>query len=114
MTATLNLSVDQGTHFARTLRFYQDAARTEPTDLTSKTLKAQVRADWDKELLIEIDVDVTDSEAGEAELVVTAAMTANRIPGRYRWDLLVVPAVGDPTKYIEGSFTILGTITKTP
>lgn len=110
--AKLNLVVHQGARFERALKFWQDHAKTTPTNLTGRTLKAQARAEWDKQLLIELTVTVTNASQGEALLVVAASATKQKIPGKYLWDLLITPTGGEPLKYIEGEFVLKGTITK--
>jgi hypothetical protein len=108
----VNLTIEQGTTYRRSLKFYSNSDLSTRFDLTGFVLKAQARDSWGSPLRIEIGLDVTDAENGEVDLVVEPEQTVSLNPAVYYWDLLLVSLSGVVTKYAKGSIQILPTQTK--
>jgi len=111
-SAIVNLTVEQGTTYKRSLKFYSSSDLLTRFDLTDFTLKAQARDSWGSPLRIEIGLEVTDAENGEVDLVIEPEQTVSLNPAVYYWDLLLVSSTNVVTKYAKGSIQILPTQTK--
>jgi hypothetical protein len=107
--AVQNLSIEAGTSFERTLRFYTDKERTVLMDLTGYTLASQIRSG---SVVIDVGLEITDAENGTVKLTVEPSDTEDVKPGKYPWDMLAVAPSGKITKYTKGIAEILKTETQ--
>ncbi len=110
-TATRNLSIEAGTTYRRTLRFYTDAARTTKLDITGYTFAAWITRGTFK---IAFAITATDAENGVAEMVLEPEQTIAVEPGDYLFDMLAETPSGDVSKYMKGKATIYPTGTRLP
>lgn len=56
----------------------------------------------------------TNSETGEVVAHFSEVLVGDLEAGKYHFDLLAIPAGGDPEYYIEGPFIVFDTVTKKP
>jgi hypothetical protein len=107
--AVKNLSIEAGTSFERTLRFYTDRERTVSMDLTGYTLASQIRSG---SVVIDVGLEITDAENGTVVMTIEPSDTQDVKPGNYPWDLLAVAPTGKISKYTKGIAEILKTETQ--
>ena len=113
MSATYNILIDIGSDYADTFTFYSDACKTTTIDLTDYAFKAQVRSSFASETVIaEIDISTTDAADGKIDLSIAAADTLTLTAGSYYWDLRVTDGDGAVARWVSGSVTISGTVTR--
>lgn len=110
-TAVRNLSIEAGTTYRRTLRFFTDAARQNELNLTGYTMAAWITRGT---LKIEFAIEITDAANGTAEMVLEPEQTIDVMPGDYAWDMLVRAPSGDVRKHLKGTATIHPTGTRLP
>jgi hypothetical protein len=86
-----------------------------PVDITGYTAKMQVKKKVGAPLVLELSTAnqriTLDPTNGILNLVVSAADTALLVPGLYRYDLDLTDQAGFVTRFIQGAFEIVGTIT---
>ena len=86
-----------------------------PVDITGYTAKMQVRKKPGAPLVLEMSTQngrITFTPlTGIINIVVQAADTALLVPGLYRYDLDLTDQAGFVTRFIQGAFEIVETIT---
>lgn len=86
-----------------------------PVDLTGYTAKMQVRKAPTAPLILELSTANTYITLGGVNglinLVVPANVTASLPPGKYKYDLDLTDTNAFVTRFIQGNFEIVGTIT---
>lgn len=111
MATKLNMTIDQGATFEKTLRFYTDA--TTPKDLTGFTFRAQLREDYDDATPAgEFTMTVVDAAQGVVNMLLTAAVTAALTPGKLRYDVEMVRPNATVRRLFEGVITVTPEVTK--
>lgn len=111
ITQTRNLNIEAGTTYRRTMRFYTDAARENPLDITGYDIAAWITRGTFK---IEFQITLTDAEEGQAEILLEPDQTLDVLAGDYTWDMLVRTPSGEVKKYLKGKVTIHPTGTRLP
>lgn len=82
-------------------------------DLTGYTAYAEIRADEDGAVILNLAPTITDATGGEITIAKTAAQTASLTAGRYRWDLLLKDGSNKTTgPYIVGRALVEPVITQ--
>lgn len=110
-TATRNLTIEAGTTYRRTLRFYTNRERTVPMDLTGYQIAAQIRAG---SFAIDLGIEITEPAEGVAVMTLEPQDTRDVLPGEYLWDMLALAPNGDVAKYTKGAVEIAATQTVLP
>lgn len=110
-TVIKDISIEAGTTYRRRVRFFTDAARTIPLDLTGYVLAMWIWRGSDK---IEFAIEVPEPEEGYADIVLEPEQTVDVLPGDYKHDFLLRDAGGDVVKTMKGKVTIFETGTKLP
>jgi hypothetical protein len=112
MSAILNIALDQGTVWRRTITVKTGTAEDAPrVDLTGYSIQAQARKAWDSTLAKQFVVEPVDLEQGEFDLVFDDTDRKLR-EFALLWDLLLTAPESEPVKYVEGTITITPTITR--
>lgn len=112
MSATLNITMDQGTAWRRKITVKTGSAANAPRlNLTGYAIEAQARKVWNSSLVKQFAVLPVNLAQGEFELVFDDTDRGLR-DFALKWDLLLTAPAGDPVKYLEGSVTITPTITR--
>ncbi|CAB4159264.1 hypothetical protein UFOVP736_15 [uncultured Caudovirales phage] len=108
--AIKNLSIEAGTTYRRTLRFYTDAARTQPLDLTGCTFTSWMQRN---ETVIVFAITVAgDPTTGSAEMGLEPEQTKDEELGNYLWDMLMIGPDGTVMKAMKGVVMLQKTVTK--
>lgn len=121
MAQTLNLSVDQGTHFKRVLTFTDGATPTpNPIDLTGYSFKGQVRtkfgvatASFDFQFTIRTQ---SGADLGKVEMFLEPADTASialKDVTKFVYDVEMTNASLEVKRVFQGTLTLLPEVTKT-
>lgn len=110
MSQLVNLIVDQGSDFVATLDI-EDSIGT-PIDLTSYTVRGQVRKTYQSINQIDIGCAKTTNQ-GEVKLTLTNAQTGAMRDGRYVYDIEIVHATaGTVIRVVEGQMTVTPRVTR--
>ena len=107
--AIYNITTKRNDTLLKVLTFVDDAG--SPVDLSSATLKMQIRKTFDSTVLLELtEIDgMTVSGAGNNIVTISKLITIPT-PGTYQYDLQAVfPSM--TRTYLEGSFTVTPDIT---
>ena len=113
MSATYNILIDIGSDYADTFTFYSDACKTTTIDLTDYAFKAQIRSSFTSATVIEeIVISTVNAATGQIDLTISAADTLPLTAGSYYWDLRVTDGDGAVDRWVSGSVTISGTVTR--
>lgn len=111
MATKLNMTIDQGSTFERTLRFYTDGST--PKDLTGFTFRGQLRENYDDASPAgEFTMTVLDAPAGVVNMLLTAATTAALDPGKLKYDVEMVRPNATVRRLFEGVITVTPEVTK--
>ena len=113
MSTRLDLIIDQGATWRRTVRWTSDGS---PVNLTGATARMQLRQQFtDPTPAIDLTtgngVTVTGG-LGTISIVITATATAALNPGRYVYDLDVTNGTGDVTRLLYGWATVTPEVTR--
>jgi len=113
MTATRNIVLERDTDFSESLTFYSDACFSTTLDVSDYTFQAQIRAtDTSSTVIATFTIDTTDAATGNIVLSLTAAQTLALTAGSYFWDLRCVDANSVVSRWVSGTATVAGTITR--
>lgn len=111
MPGTYNITAKRNDTLSRVLTFVDQSSVA--IDLSSATLKMQVRKQYDQTVLLELTESdgLTVSGAGNNIVTISKIITIP-LPGAYRYDLQAVFSGGMVRTYLEGSFTVTADITQ--
>lgn len=84
----------------------------DPMDLSDHTPFAQMRKSPYTSFGESFDVSVNPNVQGELIMTLSSANTANLIPGRYLYDVIVVDSNQYVTRVVEGIVTVTPGITR--
>lgn len=105
-------AVEQGSDLPSFSLIYTDLTTGQPVNLTSATIKADIKKDWNTPVLASFVVTKNSPATdGVIHLALPAASTASIIPGTYRYDVQVTIG-GAKTHIIKGFCDILETVTR--
>ena len=110
MAIVQHLVVDQYSKFSAEVTVYGDARY--PLDLTGYTAESQIRKSPTSTVAGTFNATVIDEVAGKISLTLSAEDTADLIPGRYLYDVVIVSEAGDRYRAIEGIVTVSAGITQ--
>jgi len=107
---TYNLTVEQGVDLTLQVSVQDGTGATY--SLTGSTAAAQIRDDYNGNLLASFNVTTATGVAGRVDLLLSAA-TASALPlSGGRWDLLLTTSGGTKVRLLNGSVTISGEVTE--
>ncbi len=109
MAAKANIVIDQGTSFETAISVTDDAG--QPIDLTNATAQSQVRKHFQSSNAISFDTQTITSQ-GQVVLSLSANVTANVVPGRYVYDVVLVRPGNTVTRIVEGIVTVTAGVTR--
>ena len=105
-TVKQNIVIDQGSSYSQDFKIFN--VNNEPYDITNMTAAAQMRKNYMSSNAVSFTTTLTPSIL---TLNLAAGLTANLIPGRYLYDIvLTTPA--KTTRIIEGIATITPAVTR--
>lgn len=111
MATKLDLTVDQGSTFEKTLRFY--TAPGVPKDLTGFQFRGQLRVDYsDAAPQGAFTFTVLDPAAGVVNMLLTATETAALEPGKLKYDVEMVRPNATVRRLFQGVVTVTPEVTK--
>lgn len=112
MASKLNMTMDQGSTFEKTLRFYTDEQGT-PKDLTGFTFRGQLRQLYDDtEPQGAFEFTVVDPAQGVVNMLLTAEETAGLEAGKLKYDVEMVRPNNTVRRLFEGVITVTPEVTK--
>lgn len=115
LAAIYNITCEQGATFRRELIWRE--ASGDPVDLTGYTARMTCRpylgADevWFTLSSTSDGIDLLDRVNGKFALEMTATDTAELTPGTGVYDLELESSMGDVTRLMQGTFTVVGEVT---
>jgi len=106
-----DLTIRKGREFSEWFGLRNDD--DTPMDLTSYTVRAQIRADIDiaATLIADFSVRIDDPATGDIYLELTDAQTSALTARRGYYDLLLTDPSGIDETYAEGTVIIKGSVT---
>lgn len=105
---TYNLALYRGDTYSWTIKVWQDAAHTVPTDLTGATAKAEIRDRTGGTTIVPLTCTLTPPNTIVMKLA-TAQWTG--MPPAGVWDLQITYADGTVTTVLAGSVTVTPDVT---
>lgn len=105
-----NLVVEQGVDLTLQVSVQDSTGATY--SLTGTSAAAQIRDDFNGNLLANFNVTTSTGVSGRVDLVLSA-VTASALPlSGGRWDLLLTTSSGAKVRLLNGSVTISGEVTE--
>lgn len=108
MPGAYSLAIYRGDSHAWRFVLWQDAAKTEPMDLTGIAVKAEIRDRPAGTIIFPIPLMVTLPNIIDATL---AASATAQLPSTGRWDLQLTDATGWVSTILAGLVKVTGDIT---
>jgi hypothetical protein len=110
MAIKANLVIDQGTDYSTSITLTDDDDNV--VDLTSYTASAQMRKTYSSSNAISFSTTLY-GETGIVQLQLSANQTANIVPGRFVYDVMVHETVTDVrSRIVEGIVTVTPRVTQ--
>lgn len=109
MAIKANLIVDQGTSYSTSINLTDD--NDSVVDLSSYTANAQIRKTYSSSNAVSFGVEMYGS-TGIITLSLTANQTANMVPGRFVYDVLLTDAESVVSRIVEGIVTVTPRVTR--
>ena len=108
MAIKANLVIDQGTDYSTTVNLTDDDGN--PTSLSGYSVAAKLRK-WDTSSNSVSFSATVNEDLGQVTLQLTDTQTANLVPGRYVYDVLLTNA-GITSRIVEGIITVTPGVTR--
>lgn len=109
MAIKANLIVDQGTDYSTSITLTDDADNV--VDLTSYTANAQIRKTYTSSNAVSFGVQLFGN-TGILQLTLSANQTANIVPGRFVYDVVVRNGSNVASRIVEGIVTVTPRVTQ--
>jgi|SRR6478735_2172040 len=112
-TGALPVNYDLVIYRGDTLKFFvqlNDLVTGTPIDITTGTVKAQLKRGYDDMEPIELTC-TKPGGAGLIQVVLLSAVTTTLVSGSYIWDLQVTTS-GENRTYVAGDVTVIQDITR--
>lgn len=110
MATVLNLFVDQGSFYSKTLTVLQPSG--EVYDLTDYTVSSEMRKSSESTTGYSIPCSITNPALGKIRLRFTAATTESIPAGRYLYDVEITDTAGEKLRVLEGVIVITPQMTR--
>lgn len=110
MATKANLVIDQGTDYSTVVNVTDDDGY--PINLTGYTGRGQIRKHYTSSNAVSFAVSVSNTEAGQLTLALTATQTSNMAAGRYVYDVEVVSSANIVSRIVEGIVTLTPEVTR--
>lgn len=102
-----NIELYRGDTWTELFRFWNDDAKTEPTDLSTATAAAQIRATAGGTLLVELNCVIGGVDDNEITVsLLPAQWAAMAAFSKGVWDLEVTFSPELVTTYVKGTVTV--------
>lgn len=108
MAIKANLIIDQGTDYSTSITLTDDEENV--IDLTGYTANAQIRKTYSSSNSVTFTTAITPAQ-GVITLSLTDSQTANIVPGRYVYDVILT-ASGTTSRIVEGIVTVTPRVTR--
>jgi hypothetical protein len=102
-----NIVIDQGTTFFKTYPVMN--SNNEPQDFSGYSAKAQLRKNYTSSNAVSFVAAVAN---GAISIGLTPSQTANMVPGRFVYDVLLTDAQGNVTRQVEGIAQVTPSVSK--
>ena len=110
MAAYTEILLEQGATFSTTVNVEDTAGSA--VNLTNYIASSQMRKSYYSTSYNTITSTVTGNANGEITMSMTAANTANLIPGRSIFDLIITSPTGIVTRVVEGVIVVTPGVTR--
>jgi hypothetical protein len=111
LAAYVEITIEQGADFTTTVTVRDEAGN--PTNLNNHSVAAQLRKSHYSSTATDFTAIITDPGAGTITLTMAASVTANIVPSRYVYDLLLTNDLTNvKTRVIEGIANVLPSVTR--
>ena len=112
-----NLEIVIGDTFSKVITIYEDKAKTIPKDLTGYSFKCQVKScrssqDVILEFISPTTIDISMASIGKIILKASNTSTLALVPDVGFYDIKWIDTLLDVKTFLEGSVSIVDTITK--
>lgn len=108
MAIKANLIIDQGTDYSTSITLTDDEENV--IDLTGYTANAQIRKTYSSSNSVTFTTTITPAQ-GVIVLSLTDSQTANIVPGRYVYDVILTTG-STTSRIIEGIVTVTPRVTR--
>lgn len=110
MAAYSELYIEQYSDFTTTINI--DDIQGNAINLSGYSVSSQFRKSPYTASYFSFDAQVTDASIGEITLNMPAANTADIMPGRYLYDVVITSGDNAKTRVVEGIVNVIAGITK--
>ena len=111
MAIKANIVIDQGADFTSEIVLTGDDGN--PYDLTSHTVRAQMRKNYASSTAVDFDTQIKQpTTTGIIYISLDDTSTKDIDPGRYLYDVVVEDSISNVTRVVEGIATITPGITR--
>lgn len=108
----IELFLDQGADFNHII-YLKDDLSNEPINVAGYIVSSQMRRSfYSQNASANIVCTITDATQGEISLSLIAEVTADLVPDRYVFDVLVRDPGGILTRVLEGRITVTPSVTR--
>lgn len=106
MSSQVNIHIDAGTDFTLTAELFNEAN----FDLSIENYEffGNIRKLYSTKLVAEFEFEKSDNNI---TLLLSSSVTAQLVPGKYQYDVLMRKSTGELTKIINGLAFVIPTIT---
>ena len=111
MAAYTDLIIDQGADFETSLDLIADDGT--PINIASYQFAGQIKNSYySSTTTANLSISIADSANGRVLIALSAANSANIMPGRYVYDIKMTNPYSVKTRIVEGILTITPQVTK--
>lgn len=111
MTSRANLYIDQGTDFSVDLDIYADDGSI--LNITEYSFNGDAKKVYSSAKTFSFVTNQIDPEQGKIEISLPAYISANTVPGKYQYDIIMTSPLNTKSKILEGLVFIVSTMTDT-
>lgn len=109
MTSRANLYIDQGTDFSVDIDIYADDGSI--IDITNTSFSGDAKKVFSSAKVFSFSMDKIDPTQGKLEISLSANTSANIVPGKYQYDIVMTSGSNVKSKILEGLVFIVATMT---
>ena len=110
MAAYTEIYIEQYTDFSTKINLSDDQG--DSMNLVGYSASSQMRKSYYSSSAETFTVNFTNRAAGEIEVIMTAANTANVAAGRYMFDVVITDPTSKRTRVVEGIVNVLAGVTR--
>jgi hypothetical protein len=106
----VNLTIKRGAAYGLEVTIHNE--ESDPVDLSGYSLKSQIRADWDKPLLAEFEVEIENATLGKVVLSLSAESTKKLPVSGAKYDVFLKNSDDVPACVMAGDIRVIPALTR--